>query len=75
MTTVNHRIRAGQYIKELTLSRASSPIDHNKTVAGTQIDFSVDIAKLGTSIGDVKNKIDLDNSSIVNNWRNNRIPP
>jgi hypothetical protein len=74
VTTVNHRIRPGEYIKALTLSRASSPVDHNKTAAGTQIDFSVDIAKLGTSIGDVKNKIDLDNSSIVNNWRNNRVP-
>ena len=72
--TVNHRIRAGEYIKELTLSRASSPIDNNKTVAGAEIDFSVDIATLRTSIGDVKNKIDLDNSSIVDNWRNNIVP-
>jgi hypothetical protein len=74
VTTVEHRIRAGEYIKGLTLSRASSPIDHNKTVAGAEIDFSIDIAKLGTSIGDVKNKIDLDNSSIVNNWRNDIVP-
>jgi hypothetical protein len=74
VTTVEHRIRAGEYIKALTLSRASSPINHNKTVSGAEIDFSIDITKLGTSIGDVKNKIDLDNSSIVNNWRNNIVP-
>jgi len=74
VTTVDHRIRPGEYVKGLTLSRASSPIDHNKTVAGAEIDFSLDIATIRTSIGDVKKKADLDNTSIVDNWRNNRIP-
>jgi hypothetical protein len=74
VTTVDHRIRPGEYVKGLTLSRASSPIDHNKTVAGAEIDFSLDIATIRTSIGDVKKKADLDNSSIVDNWRNNRVP-
>jgi hypothetical protein len=74
VTTIDHRIRPGEYIKSLTLSRASSPIDHNKTVAGAEIDFSLDIDTIRTSIGDVKNKINLDNSSIVDNWRNNIVP-
>ena len=75
VTGVDHRLRDGEYIKTLYLSRGSSPIDQNQLYnKNDAIDFAQTPDTIKKSLGDLRFAEDLDNSSIVANWRTNRIP-
>ena len=75
VTGVDHRLRDGEYIKTLYLSRGSSPIDQNQLYnKNDAIDFAQTPDTIKKSLGDLRFAEDLDNSSIVANWRTNRVP-
>jgi len=75
VTGVDHRLRDGEYIKTLYLSRGSSPIDQNQLYnKNDAIDFAQTPETIKKSLGDLRFAEDIDNSSIVANWRTNKVP-
>lgn len=75
VVAVDHRFRDGEYIKALTLSRGSSPTNQDAVADGRDtINFTQDTATARIKRDDSRYANDLDNSSIVENWRNNKVP-
>lgn len=75
VTGVDHRLRDGEYVKTLYLSRGSSPIDQNQLYnKNDSIDFAQSPEVIKKTLGDLRFAEDLDNSRIVENWRTNKVP-